>query len=136
MNWNSFALFRLFRGSSKPPVTLQIVNLPELGPKPEWKDIEGALRGAQEDVRGRFILHLLLYHLGDARAEHEEAPSAPAEFVAFQRGRAASVNAALGQLLALMRGTAARGVPNQIKEHFGWKAEEDRKITEQPRSHE
>ncbi len=113
-------LKNLFRRS--PRHVLHFINLPELGPRPDWKDIEPILRGADAlaDPRLRFLLHLLLYHLGDARAEHEESPAAPPDFVAFHRGAAARINLILAQLLHLLRGTSDKGVPNAVKTHFGW----------------
>lgn len=81
---------------------LVVVNLAEMGPKPEWEAVQGFFGGLQERERS-VILHWLAFHLGSARSEHEADPLAPANYRDHCCGRAAAADRMMMEARALMR---------------------------------
>lgn len=84
----------------KPPA-LVVMNLAEMGPKPDWQAVQGFFGGLQEKERA-VLLHWLAFHLGSARAAHEHDPLAPANYRDHCCGRAAEADELLMELRALI----------------------------------
>ena len=98
---------------TRPPL-LEIVNLAELGPRPDYQAIQNCFMGLPASSQ-QVLLHWLAYHLGSARAEHEADPLAPANFRDHCCGRSATALMLLGEARALMRGQEVPGLKAQFE---------------------
>lgn len=101
----------------KPPA-LEIVNLAEMGPRPDYQAMQGCFMSLPSTTQ-QVLMHWLAYHLGSARAEHEADPLAPANFRDHCSGRATAALVLLAEARALMRG---QDVP-ALKQQFEVKAD-------------
>jgi len=92
---------------------VEIVNLAELGPKPDYALMQGCFMSLPPSTQN-VLLHWLAYHLGSARAEHEADPLAPGNFRDHCSGRASEALRLLAEARALMKG---QDVP-ELKQQF------------------
>lgn len=105
------------RARPKPPA-LEIVNLAEMGPRPDYQAVQGCFMSLPPTTQ-QVLLHWLAYHLGSARAEHETDPLAPANFRDHCSGRATAALVLLAEARALMRGQDVPGLKQQFEVKTG-----------------
>jgi hypothetical protein len=108
--------------TTKPAALPLVVNLAEMGRKPEWAAVTGAFASLPESTR-HVLLHWLAFHLGSARTDHESDPLAPASYRDHCCGRATTANQLLAEARALMLGQP-EAVSRALKVYFGAGKEE------------
>lgn len=108
------------RRQPKPkPAVLVVMNLAEMGPKPDWQAVQGFFGSLQPPQRA-VLLHWLAFHLGTARAAHEDNPRADAAFRDYCSGSASQVSTLMMELRALLNLEGERA-GKALVEYFGGK---------------